>query len=299
MDESGRTVVKGRHLLSVRDLNLSDRIGELIDAGITSFKIEGRLKDIGYIKNVVSYYRQRIDRALASRPGFCRSSVGESRPDFQPDPSKSFTRGESEYFFDGRRAGVASFDTPKAVGEPLGRIVRVDRGSFTLSGPCDLAPGDGICLLTRNGLAGTNVNEVAGSRIVPNRMEGVVAGAEVFRKIATYCKELGVEYLTVYAFSTENWKRPADEVNTIMGLLKQYMLEAIDSMERDQIRLRFLGDMSALSPELQELARRTNEISSHIQGFQANVCLNYGGRDELLRAARHFAADCVEGRCRP
>ena len=151
VDESGRTVVKGRHLLSVRDLNLSDRIGELIDAGITSFKIEGRLKDIGYIKNVVSYYRQRIDRALASRPGFCRSSVGESRPDFQPDPSKSFTRGESEYFFDGRRAGVASFDTPKAVGEPLGRIVRVDRGSFTLSGPCDLAPGDGICLLTRNG----------------------------------------------------------------------------------------------------------------------------------------------------
>ena len=122
------------------------------------------------------------------------------------------------------------------------------------------------------------------------RTAGHKVGAEVFRKIATYCKELGVEYLTVYAFSTENWKRPADEVNTIMGLLKQYMLEAIDSMERDQIRLRFLGDLSALSPELQELARRTNEISSHIQGFQANVCLNYGGRDELLRAARHFAA---------
>ena len=111
--------------------------------------------------------------------------------------------------------------------------------------------------------------------------------------------EAGVRYLSLYTFSTENWKRPADEVNTIMGLLKQYMLEAIDSMERDQIRLRFLGDLSALSPELQELARRTNEISSHIQGFQANVCLNYGGRDELLRAARHFAADCVEGRCRP
>ena len=108
------------------------------------------------------------------------------------------------------------------------------------------------------------------------RTAGHKVGAEVFRKIATYCKELGVEYLTVYAFSTENWKRPADEVNTIMGLLKQYMLEAIDSMERDQIRLRFLGDLSALSPELQELARRTNEISSHIQGFQANVCLNYG-----------------------
>ena len=131
------------------------------------------------------------------------------------------------------------------------------------------------------------------------RTAGHKVGAEVFRKIATYCKELGVEYLTVYAFSTENWKRPADEVNTIMGLLKQYMLEAIDSMERDQIRLRFLGDMSALSPELQELARRTNEISSHIQGFQANVCLNYGGRDEILRAARAFARDCADGKASP
>ena len=131
------------------------------------------------------------------------------------------------------------------------------------------------------------------------RTAGHKVGAEVFRKIATYCKELGVEYLTVYAFSTENWKRPADEVNTIMGLLKQYMLEAIDSMERDQIRLRFLGDMSALSPELQELARRTNEISSHIQGFQANVCLNYGGRDEILRAARAYAQDCLEGKADP
>ena len=131
------------------------------------------------------------------------------------------------------------------------------------------------------------------------RTAGHKVGAEVFRKIATYCKELGVEYLTVYAFSTENWKRPADEVNTIMGLLKQYMLEAIDSMERDQIRLRFLGDLSALSPELQELARRTNEISSHIQGFQANVCLNYGGRDEIVRAAMRYAEDYKAGKAGP
>ena len=110
------------------------------------------------------------------------------------------------------------------------------------------------------------------------RTAGHKVGAETFRKIATYCKDLGVEYLTVYAFSTENWRRPADEVSTIMALLKQYMLEAIDSMERDQIRLRFLGDLSAISPELQALVDRTNEISTHIHGFQANVCLNYGRR---------------------
>ena len=122
------------------------------------------------------------------------------------------------------------------------------------------------------------------------RTAGHKVGAETFRRIATYCKNLGVEYLTVYAFSTENWKRPAEEVSAIMGLLKQYMLEAIDSMERDQIRLRFLGDLSAISPELQALVDRTNTISSHIHGFQANVCLNYGGRDEILHAARECAA---------
>ena len=82
----------------------------------------------------------------------------------------------------------------------------------------------------------------------------------------------------------------AEEVSAIMGLLKQYMLEAIDSMERDQIRLRFLGDLSAISPELQALVDRTNAISEHIRGFQANVCLNYGGRDEILHAARECAA---------
>ena len=122
------------------------------------------------------------------------------------------------------------------------------------------------------------------------RTAGHKVGAEVFRKIATYCKDLGVEYLTVYAFSTENWKRPKDEVDTIMGLLKKYMLEAIDTMERDQIRLKFLGDLTAISPELQEMVERTNTISSRIDGFQANICLNYGGRDEILHAAR----DCVE-----
>ena len=131
------------------------------------------------------------------------------------------------------------------------------------------------------------------------RTAGHKVGAEVFRKIATYCNKLGIEYLTVYAFSTENWKRPAEEVSTIMGLLKQYMMEAIDSLERDQIRLKFFGDMSALPADIQEMAQRTNSISSHIKGFQANICLNYGGRDELLRAARSFAQDCVDGEKKP
>lgn len=131
------------------------------------------------------------------------------------------------------------------------------------------------------------------------RTAGHKVGAEVFRTIATYCKDLGIDYLTVYAFSTENWKRPKDEVDTIMRLLKRYLLEAIDTMAKDNIRLRFLGDLTDLPQELQDLADRTNAISATLDGFQANICLNYGGRDEILRAARRFAQECVEGKCVP
>ena len=118
------------------------------------------------------------------------------------------------------------------------------------------------------------------------RTAGHKVGAEVFRDIATYCQELGIEYLTIYAFSTENWKRPKEEVDVLMSLLEQYLQEAIDTMERDHIRLRVLGDVAGLSPKLQRMIDETNAISTHYQGFQANICLNYGGRAEILRAAR-------------
>ena len=190
------------------------------------------------------------------------------------------------------------------------------------------------------------------------RTAGHKAGAETFRRIATYCKNIGVQYLTVYAFSTENWKRSADEVgaimallkkyleeavetmerdnirlhffgdmtpiapelralaretdeiteqrsadevSAIMGLLKRYLLEAVDTMEKDHIRLHFFGDMTPISPELRALAHETDEISAHLPegDFQANVCLNYGGRDEILRAVRRFAADCAAGEKKP
>lgn len=127
------------------------------------------------------------------------------------------------------------------------------------------------------------------------RTAGHAAGAETFRTIATYCKEIGLDYLTVYAFSTENWKRPEEEVSAIMGLLKKYLLEAISKMEKDKVKMEFFGDLSMLTPELRQLIERTREISRHYDGCQVNICLNYGGRDELLRAARAFAQDCVAG----
>ena len=131
------------------------------------------------------------------------------------------------------------------------------------------------------------------------RTAGHKAGAETFRAIATYCRDIGLEYLTVYAFSTENWKRPKDEVETIMVLLKRYLLEAIDTMERDNVRLRFLGDMQALSQELRDLVEQCNAISDRLTGCQCNICINYGGRAEIAQGARRFAEDCAAGVVKP
>ena len=128
------------------------------------------------------------------------------------------------------------------------------------------------------------------------RTAGHMAGAETFRRIATYCKNIGVEYLTVYAFSTENWKRPEGEVGTIMKLLGRYLDEAIRTMEKDHIRMKVFGELARLSPKLREMVDRTDEISQHYQGFQANICLNYGGRDVIIHAARRYARDYAEGR---
>lgn len=128
------------------------------------------------------------------------------------------------------------------------------------------------------------------------RTAGHAAGAETFRRIANYCRSLGVEYLTVYAFSTENWKRPEEEVGTIMKLLGKYLDEAIRTMEKDHIRMKVFGELNRLSPELQAMVQRTDEISRRYQGFQANICLNYGGRDEIIHAARRYAQDFAEGK---
>ncbi|MBR2367505.1 MAG: U32 family peptidase [Alistipes sp.] len=179
--EQGERLIRGKHLLSVKDFDLSQRIGELIDAGVMSFKIEGRLKDDNYIKNVVSYYRRKIDEALASRPDCCRLSVGCSEVEFDPDPKKSFTRDGGEYMLLGKRAGVASFNTPKAVGEYIGRVRATERRRFRLDGRMSLNAGDGLCFVTRDGILGTNVNSVEGDAIEPNRMDGIKAGMEVYR----------------------------------------------------------------------------------------------------------------------
>lgn len=130
------------------------------------------------------------------------------------------------------------------------------------------------------------------------RTAGHSAGAEAFRRIANYCRTLGVEYLTVYAFSTENWKRSQEEVGGIMVLLRRYLEEAIRDMEKNRVRFRFFGDLTRLSPQLQKLCHDAENRSVEYD-VQVNFCLNYGGRDEIVRAARTFAKEVAEGERKP
>ena len=131
------------------------------------------------------------------------------------------------------------------------------------------------------------------------RTAGHAAGAETFRKIANYCRTLGVEYLTVYAFSTENWKRSAEEVSAIMKLLGNYLREALQDMEKNHVRFKFFGDLSKLDPQLRQLCLDAENRSGQYKDVQVNFCLNYGGRDELVKAAREFAADVAAGKYVP
>lgn len=128
------------------------------------------------------------------------------------------------------------------------------------------------------------------------RKAGHREGAQTFRTITRYCSEVGIKYLTVYAFSTENWKRPEDEVGALMKLFKSYLEEALSDFKDDDIVVRFIGDKSGFSPELQELMRENEESSKSRDGMVLNIAMNYGSRDEIVRAVKNICADVKSGR---
>ena len=131
------------------------------------------------------------------------------------------------------------------------------------------------------------------------RTAGHAAGAEAFRRTANYCRKIGVKYLTVYAFSTENWKRSEEEISGIMTLMGKYLKEALRDMDKNKVRFKVFGDISRLSPQLQQLCTDAQERSASYEDVQVNFCLNYGGRDELVRATKAFAADVKAGKFDP
>ena len=171
VDADGRVIERGRHLLSLKDMNRSAHLEAMMDAGVRSFKIEGRLKDVTYVKNVTAAYRQAIDAVLARRTEYKRASQGVSTYTFVPQLDKSFNRGFTDYFITGQRSEVYSFATPKAMGEPVGQVREVGRGYLVLSSSKEFHNGDGLCFIDEQGqLQGFRVNRVEGERLYPKEM---------------------------------------------------------------------------------------------------------------------------------
>lgn len=182
-DANGRIIESGRHLLSVADMSLGDSLGELIDAGIASFKIEGRLKDESYVKNSVVHLSRKLDETIASRRGYMRSSDGHTRADFEPDPTRTFSRGFTDYYLHDTSNRVATMSTAKATGRLVGTVATVGGSCFTLDNRAEeLVPGDGLCIVSGDGsCVGTGVNRSDGDRVYVRSLDGIAPGAAVFR----------------------------------------------------------------------------------------------------------------------
>ncbi len=183
-DADGRIWEHQRHLLSLRDMCRIEHLEELADAGVVSFKIEGRLKDAGYVKNVVAAYSRQLDRICAKRVGdYCRASLGRVTHSFTPDLKKTFNRGYTDYFLNGRKPDIFSPDTPKAIGEHVGHVKEIRGRSFTVAGLASFSNGDGLCFINANReLEGFRVNRVEGNRLFLQSLpEGLRPGLSLYR----------------------------------------------------------------------------------------------------------------------
>ena len=182
VDAEGRVIVKDKHLLSLKDLNQSDELEALLDAGASSFKIEGRLKDVSYVKNVTAAYRRKLDAIFARRKEYARASSGSCRYAFNPQLDKSFSRGFTHYYLHGRTKDVFSFDTPKALGEEMGTMKEARGNYLTVAGLKSFNNGDGVCYIDEQGrLQGFRINRVEGNKLYPQEMPRIKPRTVLYR----------------------------------------------------------------------------------------------------------------------
>ena len=182
VDSNGKTIEQNKHLLSLKDMNQSDNLEALLDAGATSLKIEGRLKDVSYVKNVTAYYRQKLDAIFKYRKEYVRASSGTVKTIFTPQLDKSFSRGFTDYFLRGRNPGIFSFSTPKSLGEEVGTVKEIRGNYFTVAGVKSFSNGDGLCYIDDNGrLQGFRVNRVENNKLFPQDMPRLKPKTRLYR----------------------------------------------------------------------------------------------------------------------
>ena len=192
VDADNREIIKNKHLLSLKDLNASSYLKEMIDAGISSFKIEGRLKDLDYVKTITAHYRLLIDNIL-NDTDLKKSSSGYTKLLFNPDIEKTFYRGSTTYFLKQREKNLSSFDTPKSLGKYVGKVSKISDFWFSIDkNDVDFANGDGICFINKNGdFEGVRINKVEGGKLFPLSMPNFKIGTSIFKNFdANYNKLL-------------------------------------------------------------------------------------------------------------
>ncbi len=183
VDGNGNRIILNSHLLSLKDLNLSSHLSELIHAGITSLKIEGRLKDINYIKNVVSYYRRKLDDIVKAEPEFVRSSSGITEINFEPDPERSFSRLSTNYFITGRSENLINTFSPKSIGKKIGTVKEVGSGYISITAAETVSNGDGLCFILENKLIGFRIEKVVDNKVFISGTANLSPGVVLYRNL--------------------------------------------------------------------------------------------------------------------
>ncbi len=183
IDDKGKTITENQHLLSMKDNNQSANILALARAGVSSFKIEGRLKDLSYVKNITAHYRSLLDAVIADNPEFSRASSGRSTYSFTPQPDKTYNRGYTDYFANDRQDDIGAFDSPSFVGEAIGEVSEIGAGSFTVNTEGTFNNGDGVCFYDAHGeVVGMRINRADGKTLYPAEMPAeLTEGATLFR----------------------------------------------------------------------------------------------------------------------
>jgi putative protease len=265
-NDKGVKIVENKHLLSMKDLNMSDFLEALIDAGITSFKIEGRLKDLSYAKNVTAYYRKRIDAILDKSTVYRSASSGTVTLAFEPDIERSFSRGCTTYFASARQPGLNSL-TPKSTGKYCGTVISVASRSFAIDNPDSLVNGDGICFFDATGkLFGTRVNSVNGNNVTPLSMENISTGTQIFRNSdrifdRTLSRTSAVRRIHVSVtiiFTNDSLTIDADDED---GISVRMHVEhcAEKSVDKDRMKKTVIGQLSKTGNEIYEFEIRCDE----------------------------------------
>lgn len=195
IDAGGKTLIENKHLLSLRDLNLSEYLNDLVSAGVTSFKIEGRLKDASYVKNITAFYRAQLDDIINNNPDYEKASSGYSVISFEPDPEKTFNRGYTSYFINDRSDKVSSHDSPKSTGKYLGKVTETGKEQFTIGTVDKITNGDGICFFNHSGeLLGMNISRAEGQTVFTKDLLGIKKGTKIYRNFDhAFDKELNKE----------------------------------------------------------------------------------------------------------